>query len=117
MDELQLRLASFPSASARHWIAVLDYVTAPDSVLPRNRTQSLSLCPKKRAQFPFVIVAESSATLPQRPSVSAFLKFYCIASMKRVILKNWHAKLISLLLATTRWVFIKKKGTKTSIAV
>jgi YbbR domain-containing protein len=28
--------------------------------------------------------------------------------MKRLILTNWHAKLISLLLATTLWYLIKK---------
>ena len=28
--------------------------------------------------------------------------------MKTLILKNWHAKLISLLLATTLWYLIKK---------
>jgi YbbR domain-containing protein len=28
--------------------------------------------------------------------------------MKSLILKNWHAKLISLLLATTLWFLIKK---------
>ena len=31
-----------------------------------------------------------------------------MALMKRLILKNWRAKLISLLLATTLWYLIKK---------
>ena len=69
---------------------------------------SLSLSPKRQALFPFVTGAESSAISLQRRSVSALPKFCCTASMKRLILKNWHAKLISLLLATTLWFLIKK---------
>src|SRR6476619_7186917 len=113
MDESQLRPASFPSASEKHWIAALDYVTAPGSESPRNRMRSLSLSPKRQARFPFAIGAESSAISLQRPSVSAFPKFYCTANMKRVILKNWQAKLISLLLATTLWFLIKSNVTTT----
>ena len=70
--------------------------------------RSLSLSPKRQARFPFATGAESSAILLQRPFVSAFPKFYCTANMKRVILLNWQAKLISLLLATTLWFLIKK---------
>src|SRR6478672_1716643 len=108
MDESQLRPASFLSASAKHWTAAWDYVTAPGSESPRNRMPSLSLSPKRQALFPFVTGAESSAISLQRPSVSAFPKFCCTANMKRLILKNWHAKVISLLLATTLWFLIKK---------
>jgi YbbR domain-containing protein len=34
--------------------------------------------------------------------------------MKRLILKNWRAKLISLLLATTLWYLIKKNVATTA---
>src|SRR5882757_607619 len=55
-----------------------------------------------------VVSEETGAILLQRHSVSALPKFCCTASMKRLILTNWHAKLISLLLATTLWYLIKK---------
>jgi YbbR domain-containing protein len=35
--------------------------------------------------------------------------------MKRLILKNWRAKLISLLLATTLWYLIKKNVVTTPL--
>jgi YbbR domain-containing protein len=35
--------------------------------------------------------------------------------MKRLILKNWRAKLISLLLATTLWYLIKKNVATTPL--
>src|SRR3954468_12896186 len=108
MDESQLLPASFLSASEKHWIAAWDCATAPDSGSPRNRMPSLWLSPKKQAPFPFVTGAELSAISLQRLSGSVFPRFYCTANMKRVILKNWHAKLISLLLATTLWFLVKK---------
>src|SRR2546430_5312817 len=50
-----------------------------------------------RSAFPFVIGGESSAISLRRRFVNGSLKFYCTAIMKRLILKNWRAKLISLL--------------------
>src|SRR5262245_21025142 len=69
---------------------------------------SLSSSRKRQALFPFVTGVESSAISHRRRSVSALPKFCYTASMKRLILKNWRAKLISLLLATTLWFLIKK---------
>src|SRR5204863_8919910 len=107
-DESQPQRASFPSASGKHWTAALDYATAQGSESPRNLMPSLSLSPKRQALFPFVTGVELSAISLQRPSVSALPKFCCTTSMKRLILKNCHAKLISRLLATTLWYLIKK---------
>ena len=61
-----------------------------------------------RQRFPFAIAAELSAILLPRRFASASPNFYCTAIMKKLILKNWRAKLISLLLATTLWYLIKK---------
>ena len=83
-------------------------VIAPVSALPRNRTRSRWLFPKRRVEFPFVIGDGLSGTLLRKRFGNGSRKFYCTAIMKRLILKNWRAKLISLLLATTLWYLIKK---------
>ena len=75
---------------------------------PRNRMPWPWSSPKRRAVFLFAIGDESSAISHRRRSVSGSRKFCCTANMKRLILKNWRAKLISLLLATTLWYLIKK---------
>ena len=55
-----------------------------------------------------VVSEETGAISLRRVSVSGSPKFCCTVSMKTLILKNWRAKLISLLLATTLWYLIKK---------
>src|SRR4029450_10980618 len=107
-DESQPRRAFFPSASGKLWTAAWDYVTGRASGSPRSRTPWLSSYRRRQALFPFATGAELSAISIQRRSASGSPKFCCTASMKRLILKNWHAKLISLLLATTLWYLIKK---------
>src|SRR5207244_2106645 len=94
--------------SGKRWTAAWDYVIAPDLGSRRNRTPWRSSSPKRQAVFPFVIGAELSAISLRRRSVSGSRKSCCTANMKRLILKNWRAKLISLLLATTLWYLIKK---------
>ena len=56
----------------------------------------------------FAIGAELSAISRRKRSGSASRRSYCTATMKSLILKNWRAKLISVLLATTVWYLIKK---------
>src|SRR5947208_3572725 len=65
-------------------------------------------CPKRQALFPFAIGAESSAISHPKRSVNESRKFCCTVNMKSLILNNWRAKLISLLLTTTLWYLIKK---------
>src|SRR5205814_8641758 len=63
---------------------------------------------ERRAGLPLASGGESSAILLRKHFVNASPNFYCMAAMKRLILKNWRAKLISLLLATALWYLIKK---------
>ena len=65
-------------------------------------------CPKRPAVFPFAIGVESSAILHQKRFVNGSQKSCYTANMKSLILNNWRAKLISLLLATMLWYLIKK---------
>src|ERR1043166_9324998 len=108
MAGLQLRPAFFPSASGKRSIVVSDYVIARVSASPRNPPRSQWLFPRKRGGSPFVTGVGSSVTLLRKPFCNGSRKFYYTAIMKRLILKNWRAKLISLLLATTLWYLIKK---------
>jgi Uncharacterized conserved protein len=57
------------------------------AVVVSEETGAISICHRRRIERNFT----------PETSVSAFPKFCCTASMKRLILKNWHAKLISLL--------------------
>src|SRR6266446_846353 len=115
MAGLQLRRAFSPSASAKRSTGVWDCVIAPVSALPRNQTRSRWLFPKRRVEFPFVIGDGLSGTLLRKRCDNGSRKFYCTAIMKRLILKNWRAKLISLLLATTLWYLIKKNVATTPL--
>src|SRR6266480_3130746 len=100
--------AFFRSASARHWTAALVCVIAPRSGSRKNRTQSPSLSQKRPVGFLFAIGDELSAISLRKHFASESARFYCKDVMKRLLLKNWRAKLISLLLATTLWYLIKK---------
>src|SRR5438093_10716582 len=104
----QPRHAFFRLVNGKRWTAAWGYVIVPLWVLPRNRMQWRWLFPKRRVAFPFVTGAESSAISLRKHSGSESRKFCCTAIMKRLILRNWRAKLISLLLATTLWYLIKK---------
>src|SRR5215469_17796669 len=99
MGESPRRPVFSQSASGKRSIAAWDYVIAPDLALPRNQTPWLLSSQKRRAEFPFVIVGELSAILPRRLFANGSRRSCCTAIMKRLILKNWRAKLISLLLA------------------
>ena len=81
---------------------------APGLESPRNRMRSQWLFRKRPAGFRFVIGAGSSAISRRKHSENASPRFYSKAIMKKLILNNWRAKLISLLLATTLWYLIKK---------
>src|SRR5947208_12233423 len=64
---------------------------------------------KRRAEFQFVIAGGSSVISLRKHFANASARFCCKAlMMKKLILKNWQAKIISLLLATTLWYLIKK---------
>src|SRR5437588_10185307 len=63
---------------------------------------------KRRVGLPSAIAVELSAISHRKRFASASARFYCTDIMKRLLLKNWRAKLISLLLATTPWYLIKK---------
>jgi hypothetical protein len=58
--------------------------------------------------FRFVIGAGLSAISLRKLSANGSANFCSTALMKKLILNNWRAKLISLLLATTLWYLIKK---------
>jgi Uncharacterized conserved protein len=68
------------------------------AVVVSEETGSISICHRRRIERNF-----TPETFRQR-----IARFYCTANMKNMILKNWRAKLISLLLATTLWYLIKK---------
>src|SRR5947209_19002388 len=101
-------LAFFLLVNGKPWTEVWDYVIALASESPKNQMLWRWSFPKKPAVFLFVTGGESSAISRRKHFVSASRKFYCTAIMKKLILKNWRAKLISLLLATTLWYLIKK---------
>src|SRR5206468_11500299 len=69
---------------------------------------SRSLSRKRPVGFLFAIGGELSAILRRKHFASGSARFYCTDVMKRLLLKNWRAKLISPLLATTPWYPIKK---------
>ena len=72
-----------------------------------EETGGISICHRRRIERNFT--PEHSA------SVSA--KSCSTAIMKKLILNNWRAKLISLLLATTLWYLIKKNTSNDSLTV
>src|SRR5260370_40759208 len=74
----------------------------------KNRMLARSLSRKRPVGFLFAIGGELSAILRRKHFASGSARFYCTDVMKRLLLKNWRAKLISLLLATTLWYLIKK---------
>src|SRR5712691_11395156 len=108
-------LAFFLLVNGKPWTEVWDYVIAPGSDSPKNQMLWRWSFPKRPAVFLFVTGGESSAISRRKHFVSASRKFYCTAIMKKLILKNWRAKLISLLLATTLWYLIKKNVATTPL--
>jgi DNA integrity scanning protein DisA with diadenylate cyclase activity len=74
----------------------------------RNPMRSRWSFRKRPAAFRSATGAGSSAILIRKHSESVLARFSCKALMKKLILNNWRAKLISLLLATTLWYLIKK---------
>src|SRR5438270_10618570 len=108
MVESRRRPAFFRSVSARLWTAVWDCVIAPRSELLKNRMRSRSSSPRRPAVFLFAIAAELSAISRRKHFASESARFYCTDVIKRLLLKIWRGKLISLLLATTPWYLIQK---------
>src|SRR5437667_8309505 len=108
MDALPPPLASFRSASEKPSIEVLVCAIVRAWASRRNPMRSPWLFPKRPVAFQSATGAGLSEILPQTHSESALAKFSCKALMKKLILNNWRAKLISLLLATTLWYLIKK---------
>src|SRR5260370_27245372 len=74
---------------------------------------SRSLSRKRPVGFLFAIGGELSAILRRKHFASGSARFYCTDIMKRLLLKNWRAKLISLFLSTTLSYLLKKNLTKT----
>src|SRR5436853_6692982 len=113
--ELPPRPVFFQLASAKPSIAVWACVIAPRLGSRRNQTRWPWSSPKRPAEFPFATGAESSAISHRKHFDSGSAKFYYTALMKRLLLKNWRAKLISVLLATTLWYLIKKNVATTPL--
>src|SRR5450631_822424 len=107
-DALPPPLASFRSASGKHSIAASVCGIAPAWESLRNQMRSRWLFRKRPAGFRSATGGGSSAILLRKHFESALARFSCKALMKKLILNNWRAKLISLLLATTLWYLIKK---------
>src|ERR1700694_85915 len=115
MAELPPRPVFFQLASAKRSIAVWACVIAPRSGSRRNQTRWRWSSPKRPAEFLFATGAGLSAISHRKHFDSGSAKFYCTALMKRLLLKNWRAKLISVLLATTLWYLIKKNVATTPL--
>ncbi len=103
---VELMLTIFHPKAALHDGGVIirnGRIAAAACIFPVSQRETLDRSLGLRHRAGLGITEESG-----RVSVSGSPKFCCTASMKTLILKNWRAKLISLLLATTLWYLIKK---------